>query len=97
MDRVPCLRKGPCARVASHGGRVPPCVDVAVAATLLILMLPLLAAIAIAIRLDSRGRPVFRQDRPTTEVHPYHPTWGLLLESSYRIDAPPVEKKSAAP
>jgi hypothetical protein len=40
---------------------------------------------------------VFRQDRPTTEVHPYTPTWGLLLESSYRIDAPPVEKKSAAP
>ncbi len=43
------------------------------------------------------GQPVFRQDRPTTEVHPYNPTWGLLLESSYRIDAPPVEKKSAAP
>jgi len=43
------------------------------------------------------GRPVFRQDRPTTEVHPYDPTWGLLLESEYRIEAPPVEKKSAAP
>jgi rhodanese-related sulfurtransferase len=42
-------------------------------------------------------RPVFRQDRPTAEVHPYDATWGLLLESEYRIDAPPVEKKSAAP
>jgi rhodanese-related sulfurtransferase len=48
-------------------------------------------------RWANAGRPVFRQDRPTTEVHPYNPTWGLLLESSYRIDAPPVEKKSAAP
>jgi rhodanese-related sulfurtransferase len=45
----------------------------------------------------NEGRPVFRQDRPTAEVHPYNPTWGLLLESRYRIKAPPVEKKSAAP
>jgi rhodanese-related sulfurtransferase len=45
----------------------------------------------------NQGRPVFRQDRPTAEVHPYNPTWGLLLESQYRIQAPPVEKKSAAP
>jgi rhodanese-related sulfurtransferase len=43
------------------------------------------------------GRPVFRQDRPTADVHPYDPTWGLLLESDYRIKAPPLEKKSAAP
>jgi rhodanese-related sulfurtransferase len=43
------------------------------------------------------GRPVFRQDRPIAEVHPYNPTWGLLLESKYRIEAPPLEKKSAAP
>lgn len=48
-------------------------------------------------RWANEGRPVFRQDRPTTEVHPYNPTWGLLLESQYRIEAPPVEKKSAAP
>ena len=45
----------------------------------------------------NEGRPVFRQDRPTAEVHPYNPTWGLLLESRYRIKAPPVEKTSAAP
>jgi rhodanese-related sulfurtransferase len=48
-------------------------------------------------RWANEGRPVFRQDRPTAEVHPYNPTWGLLLESQYRIKAPPVEKKSAAP
>lgn len=43
------------------------------------------------------GRPLFRNDRPTAEVHPYDPTWGLLLESQYRIMAPPVEKTAAAP
>jgi rhodanese-related sulfurtransferase len=48
-------------------------------------------------RWANEGRPVFRQDRPTADVHPYNPTWGLLLESQYRIKAPPVEKKSAAP
>ena len=48
-------------------------------------------------RWANAGRPVFRQDRPTTEVHPYDPTWGLLLESEYRIDAPAVPKQSAAP
>jgi len=48
-------------------------------------------------RWANAGRPVFRHDRPTTEVHPYNPTWGLLLESQYRIEAPPVEKQSAAP
>jgi rhodanese-related sulfurtransferase len=48
-------------------------------------------------RWANERRPVFRQDRPTAEVHPYNPTWGLLLESQYRIKAPPVEKKSAAP
>ena len=48
-------------------------------------------------RWANEGRPVFRQDRPTVEVHPYNPAWGLLLESQYRIEAPPVEKTSAAP
>jgi rhodanese-related sulfurtransferase len=48
-------------------------------------------------RWANEGRPVFRQDRPTVEVHPYNPMWGLLLESQYRIEAPPVEKTSAAP
>jgi rhodanese-related sulfurtransferase len=48
-------------------------------------------------RWANEGHPVFRNDRPTAEVHPYDPTWGLLLESRHRIEAPPVEKKSAAP
>ncbi len=48
-------------------------------------------------RWANEGRPVFRQDRPTAEVHPYNPAWGLLLESQYRIEAPPIEKTSAAP
>ncbi len=48
-------------------------------------------------RWANEGRPVFRQDRPIADVHPYNPTWGLLLESQYRIKAPPVEKTSAAP
>jgi rhodanese-related sulfurtransferase len=48
-------------------------------------------------RWANSGRPVFRQGRPVAEVHPYDPTWGLLLESEYRINAPPVEKRSAAP
>jgi rhodanese-related sulfurtransferase len=45
----------------------------------------------------NEGHPVFRQDRPTADVHPYDPRWGLLLESQHRIKAPPLEKKSAAP
>jgi lipopolysaccharide/colanic/teichoic acid biosynthesis glycosyltransferase len=37
--------------------------DIVVAATLLVALLPLFAVLAIAIRLDSRGRAVFRQRR----------------------------------
>lgn len=48
-------------------------------------------------RWANEGRPIFRKDRPTMEVHPYDPNWGLLLDSKYRISAPPVEKRSAAP
>lgn len=43
------------------------------------------------------GRPIFRQGGATTEVHPYQPRWGLLLQSDHRIVAPPLEKRSAAP
>jgi rhodanese-related sulfurtransferase len=45
----------------------------------------------------NEGRPVFRDDRPVLEVHPYDHRWGLLLESHYRIEAPDVDKRSAAP
>ncbi|MEO7985730.1 MAG: rhodanese-like domain-containing protein [Gemmatimonadales bacterium] len=41
--------------------------------------------------------PLVRQGGPTTEVHPYQPRWGFLLESGHRIDAPALEKRSAAP
>ncbi len=43
------------------------------------------------------GRPIFRQGGATTEVHPYQPRWGLMLESDHRIVAPALEKRSAAP
>jgi rhodanese-related sulfurtransferase len=43
------------------------------------------------------GRPVFRNDRRATEVHPYDGRWRWLLASRYRADAPPLPKRSAAP
>lgn len=42
-------------------------------------------------------RPVFRDNRPTTEVHPYDRRWGLLLESRYRAAVPDVQTQFAAP
>jgi rhodanese-related sulfurtransferase len=48
-------------------------------------------------RWANQNRPLFRQGAPTTEVHPYQSRWGLLLDSSHRIEAPPIEKRSAAP
>ena len=45
----------------------------------------------------NEGRPLEREGRPVTEVHPYDDSWKYLLSSDYRIDVPPVEKKSAAP
>ena len=43
------------------------------------------------------GRPVFRDGRPTLQVHPYDRRWGLLLESRYRAPVPDVETPFAAP
>jgi rhodanese-related sulfurtransferase len=48
-------------------------------------------------RWANEGRPIFRDDRPTAQVHPYDGRWGLLLESRYRAEAPPLPKRSAAP
>jgi rhodanese-related sulfurtransferase len=48
-------------------------------------------------RWANEGRPLFRQGAETVETHPYQPRWGLMLESSHRIAAPPLEKRSAAP
>ena len=43
------------------------------------------------------GHPLVRQGAQTTEVHPYQARWGLMLESQHRIEAPALEKRSAAP
>lgn len=45
----------------------------------------------------NEDRPVFREDRPTTAVHPYDRRWGLLLESRFRAAVPDVETPFAAP
>jgi rhodanese-related sulfurtransferase len=42
-------------------------------------------------------RPVFRDDRPTLEVHRYDQRWGLLLVSRFRASVPDVETPFAAP
>ena len=42
-------------------------------------------------------RPLFHDDRPTVQVHPYDERWGFMLESPYRAAAEPVIKRSAAP
>jgi rhodanese-related sulfurtransferase len=45
----------------------------------------------------NEDRPVFRDSRPTAEVHPYDRRWGLLLDSRYRAKVPDVETPFAAP
>jgi rhodanese-related sulfurtransferase len=45
----------------------------------------------------NEDRPVFRDERPTTEVHPYDRRWGLLLESRLRAAVPDVDTPFAAP
>lgn len=45
----------------------------------------------------NEDRPVFREGRPTTEIHPYDRRWGLLLDSRYRAAVPDVETPFAAP
>jgi Rhodanese-related sulfurtransferase len=45
----------------------------------------------------NEDRPVFREGRPTTEVHPYDRRWGLLLDSRYRAAVADVETPFAAP
>ena len=48
-------------------------------------------------RWANEEQPIFSQDAPATQVHPYQERWGLLLESSHRLAALPLEKRSAAP
>jgi rhodanese-related sulfurtransferase len=45
----------------------------------------------------NEDRPVFRDGRPTTEVHPYDRRWGYALESRFRAAVPDVETPFAAP
>ena len=45
----------------------------------------------------NEDRPVFRDDRPTTKVHPYDRRWGLLLQSRFRAPVADVETPFAAP
>jgi rhodanese-related sulfurtransferase len=45
----------------------------------------------------NQGHPVFRNDAPTAQVHPYNRMWGYLVEGDHRAEAPDLEKRSAAP
>ena len=46
----------------------------------------------------NEGRPLFREEnRPTAMVHPFDRKWGLLVQKSYRAQAPELEAQSAAP
>jgi rhodanese-related sulfurtransferase len=45
----------------------------------------------------NEGRPVFRGETPTAQVHPYNQVWGRLIEGKYRAEAPDLPKESAAP
>lgn len=39
----------------------------------------------------NEGRPVYRDGKPVSKVHPYNGIWGRLLEAKYRADVPPVK------
>jgi rhodanese-related sulfurtransferase len=45
----------------------------------------------------NEGRPVFRGETPTAQVHPYDYNWGHLVAKQYRAEAPNLPKRSAAP
>lgn len=45
----------------------------------------------------NEGRPIFRGETPTAQVHPYDRYWGHLVDGKYRAEAPDVQKQSAAP
>jgi rhodanese-related sulfurtransferase len=45
----------------------------------------------------NEGRPIFRGETPTAQVHPYDHNWGRLVDGKYRAEAPDVEKRSAGP
>jgi rhodanese-related sulfurtransferase len=45
----------------------------------------------------NEGRPIFRGETPTAQVHPYDRNWGHLVAREYRAEAPDVPKQSAGP
>src|SRR4051812_39432240 len=45
----------------------------------------------------NEGRPIFRGETPTAQVHPYDRKWGLLLKREFRMEAPDVPQQSAGP
>jgi exopolysaccharide biosynthesis polyprenyl glycosylphosphotransferase len=64
--------------------------DIAVSACALVLLAPLLAAIALAVKLDARGPVLFRQPRPGRDGKPFQ-----LLK--FRSMHPPAEGEEHAP
>ena len=45
----------------------------------------------------NEDRPLFRDGRPTAQVHPYDQRWGLLLQSRYKAEAPDLRTPFRAP
>lgn len=45
----------------------------------------------------NEDRPLFRDDRPAAQVHPYDRRWGFMLESQFRAPLPDIETPFAAP
>jgi rhodanese-related sulfurtransferase len=45
----------------------------------------------------NQDHPVFRNDAPVPQVHPYNRLWGYLVKGEHRAEAPDLEKRSAAP
>ena len=45
----------------------------------------------------NEGRPIFRGETPSAQVHPYDQKWGLLVKREYRMEAPDILKESAGP
>ena len=44
-------------------------------------------------RWANEGRPLERDGHPAETVHPYNPTWGMLLEPARRAAVPPADGK----
>lgn len=88
MEAHELTRSKTLARIADQGGAVAilrRLVDVAFALTLILLLSPILVAVAVAIRLDSRGPALFRQRRVGYQEREFT----LFKFRSMRVDADP--------